>query len=492
MGSMNRREFLQIAAMAIQAAATRLHAVESSVARKPNVIFIFADQMRFSAMSCMKGIPGAEIESRNLHTPNLDRLASDGILFKNAFSTTPVCSPYRTGIQTGMYSHTSGYKLQPDVTALPMCFKKAGYSTGYIGKWHISPVDFLSRKERGPMRHYVDPKDRKGWDFWAGHEVSHQYFGKKGQNGALYFLNDSRKPVLLKEEEYEPKIQADMAIEYLKKNLNNPFLLCLSFGPPHNPYIPPRTQPPLTKEKIKLKPNVPKRCHNEAREVLSNYYAQVQSLDTEVGRILDALKKNGLEDNTVVWFSSDHGDMLFSQEDQNKGKTPGMKRRPWDEAARIPGIIRWPARIKGAQRSDMLLGSVNYMPTMLGFAGLSIPTGVQGRDLSRAILGDEEAEEDEIFLEQTQPGNTPYSSPWRAIRTKRYLYAESGHIPDSEWLLYDVQDDPYQQKNLIQDPDSAEMKVDLQGKLSDWRKRTGDTQDLQAAATSFRKRKTKR
>ena len=139
----------------------------------------------------------------------------------------------------------------------------------------------------------------------------------------------------------------------------------------------------------------------------------------------------------------------------------------------------------------MLLGSVNYMPTMLGFAGLPIPEGVQGRDLSRAILGDKSEEEDAIFIEQTQCGNTAYLAPWRAVRTKRYLYAEGGHIPNSEWLLYDVKNDPYQMKNLVHDPDSAKVKDKLKAWLADWRKRTDDTQDLQADAASFKNRKKK-
>jgi arylsulfatase A-like enzyme len=422
---------------------------------QPNLLYIMTDQMRFSAMGCMEGAPGVSEEPGCVRTPNLDRLAGEGVLFENAFSTTPVCSPYRTGLQTGKYSHATGFKLNPNEVTLPQVLRQSGYRTGYIGKWHMTPHEYLT--ESG----YVPPQFRPGWDYFAGLEVSHKYFDTK------IFIGDDEiaRPV----EGYEPVFQTDLAIDFMRQNKGGPFLLMLSWGPPHNPYTPPLDL--YDSDRIPLRPNVPDQVVRQARESIAGYYGLVTSLDEQVGRIATELEELGLSHNTILCFSSDHGDMLHSQ-----GQI--LKRRPWDEAARIPLIMRWPDALRPGQRRGFVFGSVNFMPTLVRLLGSDPPEGVQGRDLSRVILDPRAREPGSILLEQIAPGNTPFNAKWRAIRTREWLFAISGHLEKEDWLLYDMYNDPYQMNNLVERSDFRDVKMDLKRRLDAWRRQTSDTADI--------------
>jgi arylsulfatase A-like enzyme len=321
---LNRRKFNKLLGAGLMAGLS-FQAQGKGHSPKPNVLYIFADQMRFSAMSCMAGVPGAGQEPKALHTPNLDRVVQEGMLFTHAFSTTPVCSPYRVGIQTGQYCNKVGYSLDPKEPSIAHVLKAQGYSA--------------------------------------------------------------------------------------------------------------------------------------TAEQLAKYYGQVESLDEQMGRILKTLADSGLAENTILCFSSDHGDTHFSHKHQDAPTAGGYKRRPYEEAARIPFIMRWPLRIKPGQKRDMLFGSVNVMPTLLGLCAAPIPKTVQGENLSTAILENQPGP-DSVFLQQTAPGNTAFRSPWRAIRTHQYLYATSGHTGNGGWLLYDMDKDPYQLKNCIHDPAYAAIRCD--------------------------------
>lgn len=463
---MNRREFNKVLGACVVAGVS-LKAGGWESKSRPNVVYVFADQMRFSAMGCMAGVSGAGEEPGAVRTPNLDKLAGEGVLFTHAFSTTPVCSPYRVGLQTGKYCHKVGYELDPGETTLAHVLKGQGYSTGYIGKWHMHGS---ADKPRG----FVEPGRRRGWDFFAGHEVTHRYFN------TCYYLNNDRTAIPVKDGDYEPEVQTDLAIAFLKRQTREtPFCLFLSWGPPHNPYRPPREFDTHRPEDVPLRPNVAAEHRDAAAEQLSKYYGQVESLDELLGRIVKTLDALGLADNTILCFSSDHGDMHYSHKHEESPRGAGYKRRPFEEAVRIPFIMRWPGRIVAGQKTDMLLGSVNVMPTLLGFCGVPIPEGVQGENLCEAILKNKRRP-DSVFLQQTAAGNTAFLSPWRAVRTRKYLYATSGHTGNGGWLLYDVEEDPYQMNNLIDDPASVQIRKTLDAQLRAWREKTGDEQDMQA------------
>jgi len=443
MRQLSRRGFLKVSATGASLfAAGGLRAAESRKNR-PNIVFVFADQMRACAMGCMG--------NEQVITPNLDKLAAGGLLVTNAISCQPVCTPFRGHLMTGRYGHATGVihndiKLPNSETTIAEVLKARGYQTGYIGKWH------LEANRRDP----IAPKNRQGWDYWAVRNCSHQHFNP------VYWLNGAKEPVTAKG--WEPVVQTDLAIDYIKSNKARPFCLFVSFGPPHNPYKAPRRYLKMYADrKLTNRPNVP----IEKTERLRNYYAMVTSLDDCIGRIVKALAAAGIAEDTVLCFSSDHGDMLGSQ-----GHV--LKQRPWEESINIPFILRYPRKVKGAQRRDWLVTSVDIMPTLLGLAGATIPKQTQGMDLSATFCGRSKTERDVAFLFNVHRGGGP-GCDWRGIRTKKWVYAFHKF---GDWIMYDLANDPYQLKNLVDDPKYAAKKKELQQQLAAMRKDLGENLHL--------------
>ena len=436
----SRREFFKVsAAGASLFAAGNLRAAESRK-KKPNIIFVFADQMRAHAMGCMG--------DKQVITPNLDKLAADGLLVTNAISCQPVCTPFRGHLMTGRYGHATGVihndiKLPNSETTIAEVLKSHGYQTGYIGKWH------LEKTRNNP----IAMENHQGWDYWAVRNCSHQHFN------AVYWLNGAREPV--KAQGWEPVVQTDLAIDYIKRQKDNPFCLFVSFGPPHNPYkAPARYVEKYAGKKLAHRPNVP----GDKTGSLLHYYAMVTSLDDCIGRIVKTLDAAGISEDTVLCFSSDHGDMLGSQ-----GHV--LKQRPWEESINIPFIMRYPRKIKAGQKRDWLVTSVDIMPTLLGLAGATVPKQVQGMDLSATFCGDSKTERDAAFLFNVHRGGGP-GCDWRGIRTKKWVYAFHKF---GDWIMYDLVNDPYQLKNLIDDPKYAAKKKQIQQQLAAMRKDLGES-----------------
>jgi arylsulfatase A-like enzyme len=421
--------------------------------------------MRFSALGCM----GNAV----VKTPHLDRLAEQGLLLENAFSCSPVCGPYRAQLMTGRYGHSTGVikndiKLPSEEITIAEVLKGAGYATGYIGKWHLSGgrVQPWGTPERAG---YVNPEDRQGWDYWAALECKHRYYD------TLYYLN-SPEPVPVKG--YEPEVQTDLAIEYMRQHRDRPFCLMLSYGPPHNPYLPPAAYDTYEPEEVPLRPNVPKDQEQTVRKNLAQYYGLVTSLDDNMGRLMQTLDELGLADNTIVCFSSDHGDMLGSQ-----GHV--AKQRPWEESIHIPFLLRYPRRIKAGQRRDTLFASVDVMPTLLGLCNAPIPAKVQGVDLSAHFLGRSNDAPAFVFFANTHHDNGP-GSDWRGIRTKEWMYA---YAAEGDWVLYNVSEDPYELNNLIGDPAHQAKRDDLRALLDTRRSELGDAAVLQGTLQNWKNRK---
>ena len=440
MDTLTRRQFIKTAAAAIPAAGigTKLFAGSGEV-KQPNIVFVFADQMRAHAMGCMG--------NEQVITPNLDKMAGEGLLVTNAVSAQPVCTPYRAQLLTGRYGHSTGVihndiRLPDSETLISEQMKKAGYATGYIGKWHLA----------GNRKDPVDAKSRRGWDFWAVRNCSHSHFWP------VYWLNDAKEPIKVKG--WEPDVQTDLAIEFINKKKSEPFCLFLSFGPPHNPYKAPKEYQDMYKDKkLKNRPNVPGGDTKNLRE----YYAMVTSLDSCMGRINDALAEAGVADDTIVVFTSDHGDMLGSQGHP-------LKQRPWEESINIPFIVRYPSKIKKGQVRDWIVSSVDVMPTILGMCNAPVPSQVDGMDYSATFLGKSDKERDAAFLFNVHQGGGP-GTDWRGIRTKEWSYA---HHYSGDWVMYNLKKDPYQLDNLINNPEYDSQKKKLRGQLSAMRKELGE------------------
>ncbi len=363
--------------------------------QQPNVLLILPDQMRASAMGCA-GNP-------DVITPNIDRMAREGILFRKTYANVPVCCPARAILMTGTYPHINGMvandlRLRESETTIAEILKQKGYRTGFIGKWH------LDGGPRDPG--FVPPGPRRqGFDFWAAYECHHKHFEP------TYFRDT---PEVITKTQFEPEASCDFAVEFLRSHpQDQPFFLTVQMGPPHDPYgapeeymkryPPERIHPPENWQPgSESRPDTGKRQKNSALmnrnvpvgglEEIAAYYAAITALDDQVGRLLNTLKECGLDENTIILFTSDHGDMLGSH---------GMrrKRKPHDESARIPGIMRWPSSIPQGQVVDTLFSHIDMPPTLLALTNTEIPKEMQGSDLSQVALGKTKAGPDAVLLQ---------------------------------------------------------------------------------------------
>ncbi|MCE5326428.1 MAG: sulfatase [Planctomycetaceae bacterium] len=430
---------------------------------QPNIIYVFADQMRSTALGC------AGVE--RVHTPNLDAFAAQGTRFTNAVSNTPVCSPSRATLLTGLHALThrlvfNDIMLRTDVRCLADVLNEAGYRCGYVGKWHIDVQDRGAFTPPGPRRRGFD-------DFWASYNCHHSYL-----NG-YYYTGDSPDPVWV--DGYMPDAETDLAIGYLQQKAvqRDPFCLMLSWGPPHCPYrqVPQRFLDMYPPESIELMPSARQgRVHGGSgpgptaeedrakREQIAGYYAHVSALDDCFGRLMAAIEAAGIADNTIVVFSSDHGDMLFNH-------NRGWKCKPYRESVGVPLLVRWDGQVPAGRVAPAPVGIVDHMPTLLHLAGLAAPEGVQGQDLWAYFLGDDSAApHSQLISFPVMPENYSYGV-WRGVVTSRHTYAT---LRDRPWVLFDDQADPMQMTNLVGSPAHAAMQADLDAQTRAWLGRTND------------------
>lgn len=443
--------------MMIKCYAITFDSLDQKKSSPPNVVFILADQWRAQEVGYMG--------NENVLTPNLDALAEESMVFHLAVSVSPVCSPWRASFLTGQYPLTNGifYNDKPlptEAVTAGKIFKNAGYQTGYIGKWH------LNGHERGEDtfagRDLPVPKNRRqGFDYWKVREVTHNY------NNSFYFDENNQKQTW---EGYDVFPQTDSAISFINKNIDQPFFLMLSYGPPHDPYFsaPEEFRKLYDEKKIKLRPNVPEEFQDSARHVLAGYYAHCTAVDKAIGDLIQALDEAGLKDNTILVFTSEHGDMLLS-----KGVL--KKQRPWDESLRVPLLIRYPD-LYGKQRKDFYqpIDTPDLLPTLLGMSDIKIPNSVEGKDFSKQMKGDDIDNEAALFMLPVPFHEWKFLNggrEYRGIRTKRYTYVKDLLGP---WLLYDNELDPYQLNNLIDTQEAAAIQNELDQILKKKLKATKD------------------
>ncbi len=441
-GRVNRRAFMKVAAGAGCTLAAATGSADRTVPRRPNLVFIFADQWRAQATG-YAGDP-------NVKTPYLDALAKESVNFATAVSGCPVCSPYRASLLTGQYPLTHGVfmndvHLSDSAVSFAECLNDAGYDTAYIGKWHL---DGRGRSS------FVPPENRQGFQFWKVLECTHDY------NHSPYYGDENDKQFW---DGYDAIAQTREAQRYIGKHPpDRPFALFLSWGPPHNPYetAPERFTAMYDPAQLELRPNVPPEAAERARKDLAGYYAHCSALDECVGDLLKTLQEAGLEGNTVFVFTSDHGDMLGSQGEQRK-------QRPWDEAILVPFLLRYPQVFgRAPRRVEWPINAPDIMPTVLGLCGIAPPATVEGLDYSGALQSGVDPEDAGALIacyapfgEWTRRGG---GKEYRGVRTERYTYVRDLQGP---WLLYDNQVDPFQQANLVNRPEHAAVQSRLDEKL---------------------------
>ncbi|HSI86044.1 MAG: sulfatase [Candidatus Methylacidiphilales bacterium] len=449
---------------------------------RPNLIWIFGDQHRAQALG-FRGDP-------NVCTPNLDRMAAEGLSFDNALVSTPLCCPARGSLLTGCYSHhaVEGHEVQLDPAAptVAHAFQQQGYNTAWFGKWHLD--GFKESKGRAAF-HYV-PRERRGaFDTWIGYENNNSPFDcwVHGHRGSAYAMEEE-KVELQRLAGYETDSLTDLFIRHLEERAATPtvfgtpqpFFAALSVQPPHNPYVAPeRWTAGKSTSRISFRPNVPNipRIRNRAGIDLAGYYAAIECLDWNVGRIFDALERLGLFANTHVLFFSDHGDMHGSL-----GQF--MKTSPFEESIRVPLIMGGIDRSYGIRRgtTPALCTNVDIAPTSLGLCGLRVPEGMAGRDLSALRLSAASAGAaqstsmpDSAYLQLVDPTCHPDSTdrPWRGLVTDdgwKYVCLEGGQ----PWLMFNLNEDPYEQANLAHNTAFARRRATMHTRLRKW---VEDTQD---------------
>lgn len=426
---------------------------------RPNILFVFADQWRAQAFG-YAGDP-------NVKTPNIDRFAAESLNFDNAVSGCPVCTPYRASLMTGVYPNK--HKLMVNDQCLyeryegpflAECLRDGGYHTAYIGKWHID----------GKGRNAFVPPDRRlGFESWKGFECTHDY------RHSPYYFGDDPRPHLW--EGYDADSQTEAACRFLREEVDErSFALFLSWGPPHNPFgsAPAEFEAMYNPDRIVLPENVPDDVADQARKELAGYYAHCSALDADFGRLLETLAETGLDERTVVIFTSDHGDMLGSQ-------GAFRKQRPWAESMRVPFLIKHP-EVSGPRVEHAPVDAPDLMPTLLGLAGLPVPDAVQGKDFSETVLTGADCGIDPALLALYSPFHEWWyhngGREYRGLHATRYTYVRTLKGP---WLLYDNHADPHQMQNLVADPEYAGRVCELDAALSARLRDVGD--DFASAET---------
>ena len=437
------------------------------------MIFVFADQLRSDVL----GYTG----DTKAITPNIDRFSKNAVDFKNTVSVSPVSAPFRASLLTGKYVSSTGMvinelNMNPNHRTIAHILSDVGYDLGYIGKMHLNDRH---------TRSFLKGPERMGFDgFWAAYSFNHI------SHDAYYYTDDENGQeirVSLKGQ-YGPKVFTGLALDYIRQEArkDNPFALFLSWNPPHDPWVKSNTDPAcyekFTNTHFDLPPNFKNTPDSymdrfpqeffegkerwkedflkyRYQEVMRCYYAMVNSIDEQFGRILSLVDSLGIADNTIIVFTSDHGEMFTSQ-----GRM--YKLTFYDEAARVPFLIRYPA-LKTKGSSDACLNTPDIAPTLLGLMGLKkdIPAEMEGSDLS-FILRKEKGKQPPFALMQGMGHTYQWIDgyEWRALRDKRYTYAR--YLVDGSELLFDRKNDPYMTKNVIDQKGYASVLKKLRAEIN--------------------------
>lgn len=433
---------------------------EEEIPKQQNMIWVFGDQHRAQAMG-FEGDP-------NVYTPNLDALAQESITFSNAYSGCPWSTPFRGSLYTGLYPNKAVYrtpqKLDPTLPLISDVFNENGYVTALYGKWHLN----------GHNSKTFVPKDERGrFDIWLAYENNNSQYDVHLHGHDIWGREDS-DPLAEKLEGYETDALVDKVIDFLKhRPMDRPFFLVLSVQPPHNPYVaPPEFEAKYDADSIILRLNVPpiERLETAARKELAGYYAQIENLDMNIGRLYDALDELGLLETTNLVYFSDHGDCHYSHGYIRKSS-------PWEESVNIPFIFR-PAGGRGsniAATTNAMLQTVDIAPTTLGVCGIEKPDFMMGTDLSSVITQGVEVEgfPDAVLLQHIYPKEfSCLDRPWRGLITVdgwKYVVVEGQPI-----MLFDLNEDPYEMHNMVYLAKYSERRAELAQKLQSMLDAVGD------------------
>ena len=452
------------------------------MSKQPNILWICTDQQRYDTIGALG--------NKYVDTPNIDRLVGDGIAFTHAYCQSPICTPSRASFLTGMYPSTvhstrnGNSMFNEEQILVTKYLADAGYDCGLIGKLHLASA--FGR---------IEPRTDDGYSFWEyshaprddwpkGHGYA-DWVRKKGSIlGDLIKNSDGVPPEL-----HQTTWCAEKTIEFIRKQRTGPWMASVNIYDPHPPFNPPscyrdkfdpeKMPGPLFRdsdlkqqmalEKIDFQskvrrpnkldirdPKFPERGRSaEGRQLQAAYYAMIKLIDDQVGNIIEALENDGVRDNTVIIFTSDHGEMLGDHGLIQKGC------RFYEGLVRVPLIISWPERFLKDVQSDALVELIDKAPTILELAGVDIPSRMQGRSLLPILYGEKPLDKhrDHVRCEYYDALAEPDNSFATMFRNERYkLVVYHGHDVGE---LYDLQEDPEEFENMWSEPEAQPLKLDL-------------------------------
>jgi arylsulfatase A-like enzyme len=365
-----------------------------AVGAGPNIIFIMADDLGYADLGCYG--------QQRIRTPHVDRLAEQGTRFTQFYAGSSVCAPSRCVLMTGLHNGHGrvrdnlphGVFLQPDDLTVAEVLKRAGYQTAAVGKWSLG----------NPGSWGV--ANFQGFDYFYGHlnqDQAHFYYPD--------YLWENEKIVLLtgtragKKGEYTHDLFTDKALTFIERNRQRPFFLYLAYTIPH------WSDYPKDSPDAQIVPSDAPYSDRDWPQVEKNFAAMVTRLDGDVGRIMALLKKLGIDENTIVFFTSDNGPDTASIHDieyfDSNGPLRGVKRTLYEGGVRVPMIVRWPGKVPAGRTSDQVWAAWDVLPTAAELAGLPVPKAIDGISMTPTLLG----------------------KPQRAQHD--YLYWDYGHVRDA-------------------------------------------------------------
>ncbi|MBN1400627.1 MAG: sulfatase-like hydrolase/transferase [Anaerolineae bacterium] len=427
------------------------------------MILLYTDQQRWDTIGAA-GNP-------HIHTPNLDRLAAQGALFESAFCNSPVCMPSRHSLLSGRYpsalgSTCNGIEMREDVLTLPRVLKPYGYHVANIGKLHFKNHSNRDHRQAHPDYGFdtLILSDEPGcyddaYIKWvAAHDPSQVWNCRCATPPAWEgppvnkHPRNTHEPYLFEgpEELTHSAFVAEESVEFVRRHREESFFLIAGFYAPHAPLNPPRRfvelYDPASLPLPHMAPgeNTLGLSQTEWQTVKAHYYALISHVDNQVGRILRALDEAGLEEDTLVIFTSDHGEHLGDHGRVQKGP-PGL-----DSCAHVPLIMRYPHGIAGGERHAELVEQVDLAPTVLDWCGVQTPPEMQGRSLQPLLRGSAYVARPSVYIEHRYP----FRESWKTVRTAALKYCagrEFGRREVQE-LLFDLARDPHELSNVAPDP----------------------------------------
>ena len=466
-----------------------LRSRKSANSTLPNVFIFIADQLRYDACGCFG--------SRVCRTPNLDRLAASGVVFTNAFTTSPVCSPARASVMTGLYPHQHNIlvNVQPitihardsiadDIPSLGKMFSHAGYELAHLGKWHLGSEDSIARQG---FNKNVTPDSLVA--SWGSAAVGKRKFLEVdyiryciSPNYVLSAITDQE------EDETSVYQQASIAIQWLtdwSKKCEKPFLFLYSEPGPHPPYVIPKKYAGLyNPDDIAKSPSYidnlsgkPWAQHLQSRytgawekdwptwqRAIARYYGYVTLIDEQLGRILNAIDKLAVRDNTLILFVVDHGDILGEHRLFDKGHFM------YDCQIRVPLVMSYPGTFPSKTCCSVQTSIVDLLPTLAEAIGQAPPGKIEGRSLFSCARSRVPANwPDSVFVEYHGNGLSGYYM--RCVRTNQYKYV---YQPCDADELYDLRNDPFELNNLVLDKRFRDLLLEMKRRLMGWMEKTED------------------